>query len=151
MASNIYPKLTEEKLVLEHLLVNVQAAFPNHVLDKLKSQHRDIPFRQAVLTVIPDHALGALMASLSTYLLKSTHTEKRTLSVRTPETWWDHLKHDALIGDNWFYRLVISYFRPPQYKYVTKEADCEIRVCPHNDSYISENNNFSHFEFLQWK
>ena len=120
-------------------------------LKQLEERHSDEALRQAKWAV-RSLANGAAVG-LRMWLLRSTHNETVTLSLTVPRTWWDHLKHDTLNGETenpWrrFFRVLIKRLSPPRYRTETQKVETVVRVCPHNDYYLSESQ--KHFEFLTY-
>lgn len=142
------PKVEHYVFAKEPILVNSRLS--DTILQDLKAVHRDGPFRMADFATTPDHFFGGVLIAMRSYLLASTHKETATLSVRTPATWWDHLKHDMLMSkEHKLLRWVVSHCAPPAYKYESKEVVKETRMCPHNNSYIQDDEQHAHF--LSWK
>jgi hypothetical protein len=121
---------------------------------ELAEKHADNVIRFGVVEEYPDMILGGLIYTMRSYLLKSTHNEKRTFSIEVPDTWWDHLKHDLNRTDarwaRFLVRLLMPVFGPPKYRTEFKEFEVTIRLCPHNDSYLSEKPE-EHFQWLTWE
>lgn len=130
-------------VVLEKTPVTVQARIPGHVLERFKQNHAEGPAIMAQVHVVPDVMLNEMIAYLQTFVLAGP---PETLSVRTPATWWDHLKHDVLMGEHRFLRRLVTYLEPPVYTYASKEVK---RLCPHHNSHLTEDH--SHFAFLFWE
>jgi len=143
-------EIKTEKLVLEKYLCGVNSRVAHQTLEMLKARHSDHALRQGYLYTDISPITDEMIIALRIYLLKSMTTEKKTLSIVVPATWFDHLKHDMLASKKvWQVWLVKALSPKVNMKVETKEFDAVIRVCPHNDSYMSEDN--THFNFLMWK
>jgi len=150
-----------ERTVLGKYLLGVTSKVTDDMLRDFAGRHQDHVARQAVVESTPDFLMRGFLITLRAWLLKSAHTERETLSVRTPKTWADHWKHDKLLGHGcanaqhrlcaWhsLLRWAASKMAPPEYAYETREVETQVRVCPHNDTYFSEQS--EHVEFLTWK
>jgi len=130
--------------------IGVTQAVPKRILEDLAKEHKDNVLRFATVDSWTDSIMDHMLYTLRSYLLKSQHSEKQTISVETPATWWDHLKHDWINSDSpirrWFaHQLIVT---PPRYHTESKEVEVLIRVCPHSDTYFSESQ--QHVEFLMW-
>lgn len=144
---SVWPSV--ERIVLDKFLVGSSASVSKESLECLRAVHRDISLSQAEVSSYPSKVMDHMVYNLRTWLLKSHHSETRTLTVRTPKTWLDHLKHDMLASGCRFLVFAASKFSPPEYVEESKQVETLIRVCPHNDSYFSESR--EHIEFLSWK
>jgi hypothetical protein len=110
----------------------------------------DNVIRMAEIEQRQDLVLGQLVYAMKAILLRSTRNEKRCFSIEVPITWWDHLKDDMAGSGSWFWRWVVSKLAPVEYRTESKEFEVSIRLCPHNDSYLSEDP-VVHFNFLEPK
>ena len=147
-----YPHLNmeTERLVLDKEFIHATARVEARVLRDLAAVHRDHTLGVAKLHQELSPIADELLIGLSTYILKSQHVEKMEMgSIEVPKTWWDHVKQDALLSRKpWIVRLA-KLFTPPEYETITVQTIYETRVCPHNDSYVSEGQ--QHLHFLMWK
>jgi hypothetical protein len=142
-------KLIERSYVFPRETVMAQSMVSRQMLEDLATVHRDGPFRMAEIETHPDLLLGGVLIYMRTYLLASSHKNTEILSVRSPETWWDHFKHDMLMSSNHpVLRRIVSHFAPPAYKYESKQVVTETRMCPHNNTYFSEDE--AHAHWLSW-
>lgn len=138
-----------EKVVLEKYMFGASARISREVLRDLQGVHRDLALRQGKLYTEIAPVLDQLLITVRSFLLKSQHTEKETLSVSTPATWFDHFKHDWLESGVSWKRWVAGKLAPPQYKAESRTVDKIVRVCPHNDTYFSKDQ--THIEWLLWR
>lgn len=153
--------IVPERTVLGKYLLGVTSRVTDDMLRDLADRHQDHVVRQAIVESQPDYMMRGFLISLRTWLLKSLHVERQTLSVRTPKTWRDHWKHDALMGEGcanvqhhlcgWhsLLRWLAAKMDPPEYAYETKEVETQVRVCPHNNTYFAEGK--EHLDFLTWR
>lgn len=118
--------------------------------DDLVERHSDHVMRQASIEELPERIYGGLVYEMRSWLLKSQHSEKRYVYTRVPLTWWDHLKVDFAESHSPVRRWLASKLAPPRYRTESTEVETTIRVCPHNDYYLSEKSK-AHFAFLTWK
>lgn len=141
--------INTEKVVLEKFFIGMQSRIPMYVLQDLAKRHQDHVLRQGKLYTELSPIVDEMLIYLRAYLLRGMHTEKKTLTVVTPATWFDHLKYDMLAsGKAWRVWLVKTF--SPNISMTTKTEEAEvIRVCPHNDSYWSESD--QHLHFLLWR
>jgi hypothetical protein len=142
-------ELSPERVVLAKLLVGVSSRVSRNYFEGLRAMHRDITLSQAEFSRHSDLVMDQMVYELRTWLLKSTHSEMQTLTVRTPKTWFDHLKHAMLASDNRFLIFTAKKLSPPEYVFESKQVETLTRVCPHNNSYFPESG--EHTEFLLWK
>src|SRR5271157_5028706 len=132
-----YPtiKIDVEKVMFEKLHIGMNVAVPASVLRDLATRHSDHVLRMATLHEDLNPYFDHLLLGMRAWLLKSMHTEKKTLSVSVPATWWDHLKHDLNRNNapwaRFLVRLLVPVLSPPQYVTESEEFDAVIRVCPH--------------------
>jgi hypothetical protein len=77
------------------------------------------------------------------------HVEMKTVSISVPATWWDHLKDDLLKSGVGWKAWLAGHLAPPQYVTKSEEYAAETRVCPHNDTYLSESE--QHINYLLWR
>jgi hypothetical protein len=147
--TNLNVEISPERTVLGKYLLGLTSRVTDDMLRDLAGRHQDHVVRQATLESQPDYLMRGFLVSLRTWLLKGTHVEMQTLSVRTPKTWKDHWKHDMLLSESKLWRYVASHMAPPEYKYETKEVETQVRVCPHNNTYFPEGK--EHLEFLTWR
>jgi hypothetical protein len=138
-----------ESVLVEKLWVGMQSRVSRAVLQDLARMHQDHTLRQSTIYTQLSPILDEMFISLRGYLLKSMQEEKKTLTVVIPATWFDHLKHDMLAsGKAWQIWLVKTF--SPKINMVTKTEETKtIRVCPHNDSYWSDDTR--HLRFIMWK
>jgi hypothetical protein len=136
-------------IVLTKHRVGTTIRLTRQMLDLLAHNHTDHVVRGSEISEWEDFILGHLIVSMRSYLLKSPHAETQWLSVDIPSTWWDHLKHDFALAQPWK-RWVAARLSPPRYRRESKSIETLVRLCPHNDSYLSEKPEV-HFEFLDWK
>lgn len=125
-------------------------AVSRRMMDDLAGMHADHTALQADIEEIQDNIMGHLLYTLRTYLLKSVHAEKQTFSIEVPATWWDHLKQDLCDSHRLWVQRIGFMFAPPKYRTESKEFEVSVRLCPHNDSYLSKDS-AHHFSFLEWK
>ena len=139
------------KIVLTKLHVGVTQSVPQRVLEDLAAEHKDNVLRFATIDSWTDPILGQMFFALRSYLLKSEHSETQMLSVETPATWWDHLKHDWINSNSPIYRWLAHQLivTPPRYRTESKMVETVVRVCPHNNTYLMESED--HFKFLMWE
>jgi hypothetical protein len=138
-----------EKVVLQKYFIGVDSRVSREVLDSLAQRHSDHALRQGVLYTSLSPVTDEMLLAMRVYLLKSVHTEKETLSVSVPATWFDHLKRDWLESGIPWKMWIARRLSPPKSVTESRTVDKLTRVCPHHDSYMSESTD--HIEFLMWK
>lgn len=137
--------LKPEKIVLGKHHLGVHTRITEEAMSDMASRHSDHVLRQAQVNLVPDFAMAHLLISLRTWLLKGPRTEKQTLTISVPKTWVDHLKQ-TMIERGGFLKFIASKLAEPKWTYETKEVETVVRVCPHNDTYFSEDR--KHLDFL---
>jgi hypothetical protein len=145
-----FDKARTTRIALDKQQIGVSAQVSKEVLESLSGLHRDNVVRFATFESRPDWLGDRLLLELHSYLLKSQHTEKTSVGVQIPATWWDHLKQDLCNSRRLWVQRIGFLFTPPTYRTEFKSVDTTIRVCPHNDSYLSKDP-VVHFEFLSWE
>jgi len=144
-----HSNINTESMVVEKFLVGVNTIVSQRVLRDLAAIHSDHTMRQGTIHYELSPILDEMFIALRAYLFKGMRTEKKTLTVLVPATWFDHLKHDMLAsGKAWRIWLVKTFSPKVNMKTETKEVEY-IRVCPHNDTYFSDSD--MHLRFLMWK
>ncbi len=143
-----YPNV--EKVMFENFHFGASARVSQFVLYDLAAVHRDATLRMGTIYQELSPVYNDLLITVRAFMLKSMHSEKKTVTFSAPATWWDHLKDDFLNSGVQWKAWLARQFAPPQY--VTKSEDyvLETRVCPHNDTYFSENSR-THIDWLQWR
>jgi hypothetical protein len=136
-------------IVLTKYPVGTDIALTRYLLDALAEEHMDHVVRGAEISQREDYVLWHLIFSMRSYLLKGPQGETRWLSVDIPSTWWDHLKHDFARAKPW-QRWIAARLSTPNYRTESKSVETLVRLCPHNDSYLSEKP-YEHFYFLNWE
>lgn len=138
-----------ESVVLEKWMFGMHSRVSRHVLEDLRRRHSDKTLLHGKLDVDLSPITDEMLISMRAFMLKSQHVETETLSVETPATWFDHLKHDWLnSGVSWKVWLAGKLAAPVMVT-KSKTVDKITRVCPHNDSYLDENR--IHLEWLMWR
>jgi hypothetical protein len=139
------PKINE--IVVGKEMVTSHMAVSREMLE-LRTNHTDHAVHMADIEEMQDRIMGQLIYTLRIYLLKSLHNEIKWVHIKVPNTWWDHLKHDFAtpINPGWK-RWVVACLPPPKYRMESKSVETLVRLCPHNDSYLSEKPE-QHFYFL---
>lgn len=138
-----------ESVILEKYMYGMHSRVSRHVLEDLAKMHRDQSMRQAKLYTELSPITDEMLIAMRSFLLKSQHTEKETLSVSTPATWFDHLKRDWLESGVSWKMWVAGKLEPPKFVTESRTVDKTVRVCPHNDTYFSESQ--MHVEWLLWR
>ena len=141
--------INTERVVMDKYYFGATGRVSSLVLNELKAQHRDHPFRQAVIEEHLSPVYDELVIYIKSWLLKSQHVEKKTTTVRVPHGWWDHAKHDMLLSTKRWIVWLARKLDPPQYDTIVQEEVHETRVCPHNDTYFSENS--QHITWMLWR
>ncbi len=139
-------KPTIHEVVVGKQAIGVHMAIPRELIEN----HIDNVLRFGTLEERQDYIMGHLIYEFSSYLLKSTHNETAWIGVDTPATWWDHLKHDFAKSPKAWQRWTASKLSAPQYRTESKKIETVVRLCPHNDSYLSEKPE-EHFHWLTWE
>lgn len=138
-----------ETVTFDRFLLNVNAAVSEAVLSDLAAEHRDMPLRMGTVSSELGHVYTHMIFSMRAWLLKSQHVEKTTTTISVPATWWDHLKHDMLSSSSKLEVWLAARFAAPTYTTIVQAEIHETRVCPHNDTYLSESQ--THINYLLWR
>jgi hypothetical protein len=138
-----------ESVTFEKWYFGMQSRVSRYVLEELKRQHADHTLRQAIFYQQLDPVTDEMLVGIKAWMLKSQIVEQHTLEIKVPATWFDHWKQDWLQSDVYWKAWVASRFAPPKYVLETKTVDHVTRVCPHNDTYFSENK--QHIQWLLWR
>lgn len=141
--------MNTERVVMDKHYFGASGRVAGHALAQLEAVHRDHPFRQGRMEEYLSPMRDELVITISSWLLKSQHVEKKTTTVRVPHGWWDHAKHDMLLSTKHWIVWLARKFDPPQYDTIVQEEVHETRVCPHNDTYFSENQ--QHISWMLWR
>jgi hypothetical protein len=138
-----------EKVILEKFMFGVTSSVSRQVLKDLARRHSDLALRQGALYTDLSPITDEMLLHMRAFMLKSQHTEKETISVESPATWFDHLKYDWLNSGVSWKVWAAGKLAPPVIVTKSKTVDKITRVCPHYDSYLSENQ--MHIEWLLWR
>jgi hypothetical protein len=150
MADFPHLNIQTETVTFEKLPIGFDARVPRRVLQDLTAVHRDHGLRQATIHQQLSPIYDELFISLRSYLLKSLHQERKIAGQEdVPTTAWDHVKHEMLKSTRPWVVWLAKKFTPPKYSTIVTEVVFETRVCPHNDSYLSDSQ--QHFRWMLWR